>query len=232
MASTSQVSSLEDRVLCDTMNTPILALIRLTLEIDRQLRLLLAPSGQLGRYKSTNPPQAIALLNQRGVSENLPPHLTKSIEGFWRLRNQIVHMNSGGEALAARVVDTGLRVLRMLMDIPRPRFVIKHANIPLYSDQELQKQLSELRGILVQSYDWDGKDAGLHFHPSTQTYSRGMNISLEWKATSPEGRPLGLNWSHTSRDGWDSIWYRDPETGEVKSGGSSMEFIGRDLATI
>jgi hypothetical protein len=232
MAAIPQVADIENRVLSDAVGSPTVALMRLSLDIDRQLRLLLAASGQLAQYRAINPPEAIALLSRS--SDNMPPALIESVGTFWRLRNKILHMDSDHEAYSLRVVDAGLRILRMLVGIARPRFVVKYAEIPLFADENLKDPLHGVKGIILQSYAADGKDAGLHFRPSTRTYTPGMSVSLEWRNGSvPEGwNSAGMDWLSGPDNGWESIHYSDPETGEIKHAGSSLEFAGRDLTTI
>jgi len=72
------LSAVEDRVLTESISSPPIALIRLGLEFDRQLRLLLAVTGWLREYNAGDPPKAVELLGDR-----LTPELKRSILAFW-----------------------------------------------------------------------------------------------------------------------------------------------------
>jgi hypothetical protein len=216
VSSMPQAAQLENRVLSDLESAPALALMRLSLEVDRQLRLLLAASGGLDRYSGTNPPAAVALLAQHVAS--MPTELATVVSYFWQLRNQVIHEGLNQSSLALSGVDYGLRIVRMLANIPRPKYVVTHANIPMFEDPSLSLPSPGGKGILLRSYDAAGKDAGTHFCPSTRTYAPDMSVSWEWKGAGA---------------GWGPTWYPDPVTGEAKfAWDGSLEFIGRDLSTI
>ena len=218
MTSVVEVAGLEDRVLSESLRSPTVALMRLAIEIDRQLRLLLAASGQLGQYQTANPPEAVALL--RLTTENMPSELTESVRSFWNIRNDIVHSASDNDALALRAVDYGLRILRILAGIPRPKFLVKYADVPLFRDSLGSFLRPDVKGVILQQYTANGQDVGAHLHPSTRSYFPSTSVSWEWR-------------TGTGVKSWDATWYRGPDTMEIKKAwDESLEFVGRDLATI
>ena len=218
MSSVAPVSGMEDRVLIESVSAPVVALIRVSLEVERQLRLLLAASGGLDKYFGTNPAEAVALLSQQVV--NMPPELATVVKSFWRLRNEVVHAGADQGSLALSGVDYGLRIVRMLANIPRPKYVVRHAEIALFQDKDLKLPSSGGKGVVIQSFDATGKEVGTRIYPSTGSYMPGMSVSWEWK---------------TEGSAWGPTWYRDPDspTGQARfAWDRSLEFAGRDLATI
>lgn len=215
------MKAFESEMLQDALRSPSVALMRLSLEIDRQLRLLLAVVGGLSRYDSSNPVLALDVLSKlAGV--NIPAELRSTISDFWGLRNSVVH--AGGvhsDGLALRGVDYGLRILRILISIPRPTYVVRYSDVPLYKDKNCDHQYGGVLGVILESLSADHVSYGLHIHPSTLKYSVGDEVTWEWK--------LG-----GSEDGWDETWYRNPAKGnqiELAWSGS-LEFRGRKLSAV
>ncbi len=217
----SSVRTFDTAVLQEALRSPSVALMKLSIEIDRQLRLLLGTVGRLSSYESSNPVLALDLLRDiEGVS--IPTELRNSVADFWRVRNGIVHGGDAGyEGLAVRGIDYGLRILSILVSIPRPKRIVRYADIPLYQDKFCLRQYPNVLGVILESFSAEGASHGLHIHPSTLRYTVGDEVTWEWNLD--------------SRDhGWDETWYRNPAKGDAieLAWSGSMEFRGRPLSAV
>jgi hypothetical protein len=196
--------------------------MRLTLEIDRELRKLLAATGNLSQYQGVLP-EAIGLL-ERANGIELPRELKDTLTQFWSLRNHVVH-SQVSEHMALRALDYGLRILKMVKSIPRYSYVVVRADIPVYANSACNPPAREdVRGVILETFSPEGKPTGRHIFPSTKTYSAGESVSWEW--------------NRQNEKGWGPSWYQepdpnDPSTRTIKSAwGESLEFVGRNLEDI
>lgn len=207
-------SRYEERILEDAIQSPSLAMMRLSIEIDRQLRLILAVIGRLREYAGQSPSEALDLIAKSALRETVPPSLRETLKEFWNLRNLLVHRNNPNESLAIRSVDYGLRIVRMIQSIPRPSFVVIKTVI-IFSDTACSVPRPDVRGVILDHRGPNGESFGRHIHPSRRAYLEGQSVSWEWN--------LG-------GESWGETWYRDPNSGEIRSAwGASLEFLGRPL---
>jgi hypothetical protein len=213
----SATASFEQQLLEEAAASPVVAIMRLTIEIDRELRKLLAVYGRLAQYQGELP-EAIGLLEMSSGGQP-PRELKDTLAQFWSLRNHVVH-SQVSEHLALRALDYGLRILRMVKSIPRHSYIVVRADIPLYANPECAPPAREdVRGVILETFSPEGKPTGRHIFPSTKTYRLGESVSWEW--------------NRQNEKGWGETWYRDPDTREIKSAwGESLEFIGRNLEDI
>jgi hypothetical protein len=205
----------ERRILEEALVSPKAALMQLSLEIDRELRKLLVSTGVLGRYLalvSPTPPKALKLLSSVEGAK-VPEELRDTISEFWFLRNTVAHQDSDVPLVT---FDLGLSILRVLRSIPRPSYIVRKTNVPLYADHHCQNQRQGVRGVWVETFGADSMSQGTRIYPTTREYTEGMSVGWEWN---PD-----------TRQGWGDTWYKDPETGNCTQAWSgSMEFIGRDI---
>jgi len=212
----------EEKVLELAAKSPVAAIMLLSLEIDHQLKLILATIGQLQSYApQSSPSLALDLIDKRllaSASLPIPHEVRDTVERFWTLRNLAAHSEPLSQGLAMRAVDYGIPIIRMLQSIPRPSFVVVGL-VTLFLDKECTVPEQEVRGVILDCFGSGGENHGRRVPPTRKDYLRGQNVSWEW------------DWSGR---GWrDQTWYRDPESGEIKSEWSeSLEFIGRPLEEI
>ncbi len=218
MTADNEIEQIERRVLEEALISSKAALMHLTLEIDRELRKLLVSTGVLKQYlalPSPTLPNGLKLLGSVAGAK-VPRELEEKVSEFWSLRNTVVHRDS---EVPFRAFELGLIILRILRNIPRPSYIVKKANIRLYSDKYCQTMRPDVRGVLIETFDAEGKSQGARVHPSTREYVEGMSVGWEW--------------NHDKHQSWDETWYKDPETDKCTPGWSgSMEFIGRDINEI
>jgi len=207
----------EEKVLEMAAQSPAAAMMRLSLEVDRQLRLILAVIDRRKDYTGKSPSEALDLISQTAVGSAFPSELRDTVDNYWTLRNQVVHSGASSSGFALRAVDYGLRIVRMLQTIPRPSFIVS-ANVPIFADKGCTQLHRDVHGVLLNLFGSNGEGHGRHIFPTRKEYIAGKSVSWEW------------DWSGA---GWGSTWYRDPESGESKSAWSeSLEFIGRPLDEI
>jgi hypothetical protein len=217
MSSIELSPGLDERILEVAIQSPAAAILRLSFEVDRQLRLILAVIGRLNDYTGSSPNEALDLIAMSNVKPGIPPALRDTLRNFWDLRNLLVHGKETGEGLAMRSVDYGLRILRMLQAIPRPSFIVI-ASVMVFSDAACAIERQDVSGVILEHLGPNSENYGRHIHPSRKDYIQGQSVSWEWDRT-------GIGWGKT--------WYRDIESGEIKSAWcESLEFIGRPLESI
>jgi hypothetical protein len=211
----------EQQIVEEAAASPIVAIMRLTLEIDRELRKLLGASGRLADYQGEIPDALILLESSYGP---LPHEVKDVLTQFWSLRNHVVHSNVS-EHLALRALDYGLRILRMVKSIPRYSYVVVRDNIPVYDNADCRPPArSDVRGVMLETYSPEGKSQGRQVFPSTKSYSPGESVSWEW--------------NRQNERSWGPSWYQEPEPSDpsktkiASAWGESLEFVGRNLEEI
>ncbi len=218
MPTLESAPGLEEKILDEAIQSPAVAMMRLSLEIDRQLRLILAAIGLLKDYTGRSPSVALDLIwrSSNGGSA-APRELRETLSNFWDLRNKVVHNGGPQQGYALRALDYGLRILRMLQAIPRPSHFVR-ASVTVCSDRACNIVRQDVTGVILESFGANGESQGQHIHASRKPYVVGESVSWEWNTRSP---------------GWGETWYRDPQSGEVKMAWSeASEFIGRPLEEI
>jgi len=169
----------ERRIKEEALISPKAAFMQLLIDIDRELRILLASSGVLNRYLADKVQTfPIALQHLASASgAKIPNELKERITEFWNFRNNVVH---GESEVPIRAFDLGLMILGVLRNLPRPTYIVKQAEIPLFEDQYCQHQRPVVKGVLLETYDAYGKLQITKVHPSTKQYVDGMSVSWEW----------------------------------------------------
>ena len=169
----------EEKILLDAIQSPSIAMMRLSIEIDRQLRLILAAVGRLKEYSGQLPTEALDLIAKSAPQDSIPPSLREILNELWSIRNAIVHGSKQREGLVMRSVDYGLRILRMLQAIPRPAFVVVKT-VVIFSDKGCSVLRPDVSGVILDHLGPHGQDFGKHIHPSRRSYLDGQSVSWEW----------------------------------------------------
>jgi hypothetical protein len=95
------------------------ALMRLAIEIERELILLHGTLGLRNRFRGANVRQIIEQLHQH---EAISTEIRDGLSEFWEVRNRIAHAQfsfSETNPVLNSALDSGLRLLRLLKGIPR-----------------------------------------------------------------------------------------------------------------
>ena len=197
-------------ILADAATSPKVALIALSLEIEREVREILAgsqdPSTWAGR----------SLGHMLGRLE-MGPSVQRAIERFREVRNRIVHGQGASEGEVLRALDSGITILEALRRIPRNVHVVAEPSLEIFADAEGRERREGVHGVGLETRYGDRTDPVAVF-PTTK-------IHFE------KGRPVAWEWSFDQT--WPESWYRDPETGEIRyAWTNSAEFVGRNLDEI
>lgn len=209
--------NLERQLLEEAASSPVAAVMRVSLEIDRELQKILAVLGLLNKYSYHNLVEAIEVLATH--IKDLPPELKDAVGQFQSLRNVVVHGAAANEHLALRALDYGFRILRLLQAVPRFSYVVLYTDVPLYADERLQILRHDVRGVAIQTFSPDGTPLQRQVFPSTRIYYPGEKVTWEWNTE--------------NKTGWGRTWFRDPEANApILAWDGSLEFTGRDLNQI
>ncbi len=212
---TQQARQIDLRILGEALVNPKAALMHLTIEIDRELRKLLVSAGLLRKYigLSQGLPTGLAILRLGGSV--VPKNLEEAVHEFWSLRNSALH-NADFE-VPPWAFEKGLRILHILEEVPRPSYVVKKANVPLYSDKDCQVLRKDVYGVMLETFDALGNSHGLRVFPTIREYVDGQSVGWEWS-------------DDFKKHSWDDTWYKELQTGQcTQAFNSSTAFMGRDL---
>jgi len=202
-------------ILYEASRSPKLALISLGSEIEKEAKQTFA---SLRKLKVRSHVSLIQAVNELKHYYGLPEHVENSLRQFWSTRNKIIHggLTEDGNILSA--IDSGVTILKALQSLPRETNWVQHADVTIYSDSDCKHKMSGVKGIVLTIESPIRKRVPYRILPSTKThFKRGMKVSWEW------------NFDNV----WDSAWYKDPETSEIKQAwNSSIEFIGRNINDI
>lgn len=210
------VDAIAQRVIARAVRTPKTALLDLTVELERAMRLLLARTGHISEDSRS----------LRGLAEavaeavNLPNGTLDALSRFREIRNKIVHAES--ETFTAdeilRAIDSGLTILRILTAIATERNVVYRPGVDLYADATCTEKRAGVTGVILETSSPGGAIKTHRIFPTTLThFEMGNEVAWEW---------------NTARH-WDASWYRDPSTGETRIAFlGSAEFVGRHLCDI
>jgi hypothetical protein len=201
------------RILDEAAENPKLGLISLAIEIEREVRAVLASRGVETSGRDRGVHGGIAALQQQGA---LPPSIASSVRIFWNVRNQLIHgIEEASLDELVRTIDLGLDILRALYAIPREVHTVIHADVPIYEDAECTKARADANGVILESVSSSGLVTSVRIFPTRRTYRPGARVSWEWD----------------DRTKWAESWYKDPETKQpTYAWTASIEFAGRVLS--
>ncbi len=203
-----------DSILEKAADSPKLALIMLSAELERRALRGLATRGLLRGRPQVPVSLALDELRQYGI----PPNLKGSLELFTNVRNRIIHGGAATDDDALSALDSGMTILRALDALPNETNVVYHPGVDIFSDADCKKPFSYGKGVILEVTSPGGVIKTKRIYPSTRThFERGKQVAWEWNS----GRT------------WPAVWYRDPDSTEIKYGWTaSAEFIGRHLDEI
>jgi hypothetical protein len=196
---------------------PELGIMKLSSVLEKQIRVLAASLGQLDRGSRISATLLFRDLVNKGY---LTVHMTKSLQIFWDLRNQIVHGHSQQNAHnVLKILDIGLVLLKTIKTIPHEINIVYQSGVNLYSNQDCTHEMLDAKGLVLETTSPGKAEAFKRIFPTTNPnyYQRGKRVTWEWN--------LSRVWGET--------WYIDPDTGEKKlAWNSAGEFTGRHIEDI
>jgi hypothetical protein len=217
----SQLSNLhaaDERVrhfLAEASQDKLLALLRIWIDIEQQVRTIVATYGFLQFSSRPSVREYVKVLAQQKV---ISRETADSIANFYELRNRLVHGKLGNtyrESELLALIDSGLRLLEILRLVPRQTYKVS-AEVPFFSDPSATAVVEGARAVILETTTSDGRHIYAAY-PTTKMYEPGQTLSWEWNLQKVWGR----------------AWYKDPQTGETRLGWDSAgEFVGRPLETL
>ena len=108
-----------EEVLREANLSPRLGLMLLSAKIERAARELAAADTSLPGL--TGPRSLTIIVRQLVAGERLPQEAAEALYLFTRVRNRIVHGHDADDDEVVRAIDSGTRLLRLLLSQPRPR---------------------------------------------------------------------------------------------------------------
>jgi len=203
-----------DRVLTLATTSPKLALIDLSIEIERELRELAASMGYIPRYPTVR--AMVDVLTQKGI---LPRSISAAVDQFWHVRNQSVHGFTATTDDIVSAIDSGLTILKLIRAIPTSTLTVQHPGIDVYSDAEGTQKREGVLGLILESTSPNGLIHSRRIVPiesAIRTYQKGESVSNEWANDPMRTAPVS--------------WYHDSSTGQVERVWNNTPlFIGRPL---
>lgn len=201
-------------ILDQAITDPKVALIRLSIELERELQRLLGSMGLLGNgrpYLSVR--RALEVLNKR--DSLLPVSVLAAVDDFSRVRNLIIHGGDGSRGEMLRAIDSGLLVYRTLRSVPRSTHVVYHVGAEVYADAKGQETRSDVKSLILEEVSASGVIKTKQVLPTTRAhYEKGMHVA----------------WEFNDKVRWGESWYCNPDSQQIEYGWSSaLEFVGRDI---
>lgn len=202
-------------IIQEAARSPKAALLLLAAEIERETRHTMACLGLLDGRKNISLMQAISELDSH---YGFPRHVPSSLKLFWETRNKLIHGGTADDGNILSAIDSGVSILKSLYSLPREANWIHNPGIAIYSDPECKNIFETGKGVILKSSSPSGAKTFYRIFPTTKTdYIKGKRVSWEWSFS----------------NSWNSAWYKDPDSGEVKQAWmSSAEFVGRHLDDI
>lgn len=204
------VETEEYKILELAKKSPKVALLILTLEIERELNAVLfgLEIDQGKGPKSVR--QSFSAINNK---YSLPTHLNESIDLFSQIRNRFIHGRNVSEDEIIRAIDYGISIIQTLKAIPHTVHTVFISDIQIFSDPEGKQQRQDVKGVMLTKSMSGIINAKIY--PTTQSfYKEGMKVSWKWNMNKK----------------WGESWYKDPTSKEVKyAWTSSAEFVGVNI---
>jgi hypothetical protein len=191
------------RLLQDATQQPRAALMLLSAKLEQITRELVdvADAGSRNSWRPRSLRESVRYLVR---AELLIPEAGDTLRLFWSIRNKV---SNDDEVL--RALDSGTRLLRVLLIAKQSILLVNITNVPLFSDPEC-KTAARGRGVELEL-----SDRSRSMCPTTRThYRNGMYVTDDWDLNSV----------------WDETWYRDPRTNEIRRAWrQAAEFVGRPI---
>jgi len=203
-------------IIKESSTDPKIGLIRLAIEIERQLKELMYTTGWFQNLKRFSVQESFEYLTTNGV---MPTNILSSLKIFWNIRSKIIHGSSTVNTdEIIRVIDIGLILLNAINSIPRAIHNIYKANIDIYHDSECTRIVEFGKGIILEATSPGKTLKSRYIYPTTKTdYTEGKRVTWEWSFDNV----------------WAECYYVNPDSGEkVIAWSQSAEFIGRHIELI
>ena len=131
-------------ILKQAKDSPKVALMSLSAELDKAARHAIARRGLLRGRRAISMREALGELRQYGF----PDVMALSIKIFGDVRDQIVHGHNATDDEILQAIDSGLVILKAVDSLPAESYIVSHPGVKIYSDSEC-KNLARPDGLGV-----------------------------------------------------------------------------------
>ncbi|MBZ5508367.1 MAG: hypothetical protein LAO78_23140 [Acidobacteriia bacterium] len=188
------------------------AILQIGVELEAEMFLLSAMIGLRNQARIGSFRETAQLLASHGL---ITSNTLAALLEFWRLRNKIAHAQypvSEDDPLLKSFLDNGLRLLRLIGNIPRPIYRVRQSKIPLFKDQSCTEPINEYVGVLLTVTEADGS-VNIRIYPAGREFKDGEIVGWDWDLTRT----------------FSAAYYVDPETNKPAIAWSeSAAFVGRN----
>jgi hypothetical protein len=201
-------TSVEAQILDVAVRDKQAALMRLAIEIEKEIIVLHGVIGLRNQYKSGTFRELVEQLAQHGTISN---DIKTGLLEFWKVRNQIAHSQLSDESILTSTLDSGIRLLRIIKAVPRPTYTVIEPHVQLYKDKNCTERITEYDGVLLEIANPDGGKKRM-IYPAGREFTAGEVVGWDWDS---------------NRRYW-AAYYLNLDSGEpTVAWDSSMAFVGR-----
>jgi hypothetical protein len=205
-------TSRESKILRIAAVDKFTAILQIGMELEAEMLLLAAMIGLRNRARVGTFPEAVEALSKQGL---IAPDTRAALLDFWRLRNNIAHAQypiEENDPVLTSFLDSGLRLLRLITNIPRPIYRVSQPAVQLYKDESCTQKIDSFVGVLLEVTEPNGSK-------SQRVFPAGRKFK--------EGEVVGWDWDDTKKCG--SAYFVDPKTQQPTLAWSeSFAFSGRN----
>lgn len=215
LSTQEQVNSLKSSlgvIAKEASNAPKRALIASRINLENAVITSMETSGYANSI-STDPIANVRAMQNAGYFSK---DFGDACIQFLRLEDRLVNTMATSQEEFRLASQTGRWLTKTLKGLPSSVYVVLYADVPLYSDPEGKRLVSNATGLIIRTTITATGRVMRQVFPTTRTgyYKRGMVLTWEWR-------------NHPK---WGATWYRDPETHKIKLAFlGSLDFVPRDV---
>ncbi|HST55228.1 MAG TPA: hypothetical protein VLJ42_04940 [Solirubrobacteraceae bacterium] len=201
-------------VLDQAAQSPKLAIMLLSSELDRELHRLLMGTGWGVQRRLWNLREGIARLVEVSV---IPASATYAADLFTQIRNEVVHgAGSRSDDEILRAIDSGIEMYNAVANVRRERNFVLYVNVPIFSDDALTVPITDGTAVFLRTVAPTAqKTETERIFPTTRT---------DFKV----GEEVAWLWDNSKQ--WGEAWCKHPATGDIiKPWDGSLNFIGSPI---
>lgn len=203
-------TSRESKILQIAAVDKFTAILQIGTELEAEIFLLAAMVGLRNRARLGTFRETAELLHQQGL---ITSDTLAALVELYRLRSKIAHAQypfAENDPVLKSFLDSGLRLLRLIKNIPRPIYQVRQAEVPLFKDENCTQRIDDVVGVLLEVTETDGSKK-LRIFPAGRKFKEGEIVGWDWDTTR----------------GFGPAYFIDPETKAPKPAWSeSLAFTG------
>jgi hypothetical protein len=158
------------------------AMLQIGMELEAEILLLAAMIGLRNRAPVGTFQEATDALFKHGL---ITVNTKAALLDFWRLRNNIAHAQyplEENDPVLTSFLDSGLRLLRLISNIPRPIYRVSQPAVQLYKDESCTQKIEDFAGVLLEVTEPNGSKSQRIF-PAGRKFNEGEIVGWDWDNT-------------------------------------------------